>query len=77
MHREYPREDLGKGVRGKYLSRVVKGTNLVLLNEQVAKAFPTADAVNEALTSLLAFTQQTARITARSSRTTTRKRAAG
>ena len=73
---EYRREDLGKGVRGKYLARVSKGTNLVLLNEDVAKAFPTTEAVNEALTGLLALAQQSARITGRSTRTA-RKRAAG
>ena len=73
---EYRREDLGKGIRGKYLARVSKGTNLVLLNEDVAKAFPTTEAVNEALAVLLALTEQTARITGRSTRTA-RKRAAG
>ena len=73
---EYRREDLGKGVRGKYMARVSKGTNLILLNEDVAKAFPTTEAVNEALAGLLALTAQTARITGRSTRTA-RKRAAG
>lgn len=73
---EYRREDLGKGTRGKYQARVSKGTNLVLLNEEVAKAFPTTEAVNEALAGLLALTEQTARITGRSTRTA-RKRAAG
>ena len=75
LRREYKREDLGKGVRGKYHARVSKGTNLVLLNDDVAKAFPTTQAVNEALTGLLTLTEQTARITARSARTA-RKRAA-
>ena len=76
IRQEYRREDLGKGVRGKYLARVSKGTNLVLLNEDVAKAFPTTEAVNEALTGLLTLAQQSARITGRSTRTA-RKRAAG
>jgi len=74
MRPEYRREDLGKGVRGKYFARVSKGSNLVLLNDKVAKAFPTGEAVNEALLGLLALTEQTARITGRSSRTP-RKRA--
>lgn len=74
MRPEYRREDLGKGVRGKYFARVSKGSNLVLLNDKVANAFPTGEAVNEALLGLLALTEQTARITARSSRTP-RKRA--
>ena len=76
MRAEYRREDLGKGVRGKYFARVSKGTNLVLLNEQVAKAFPTTEAVNEALMGLLDLTEKTARITRRST-PTPRKRGAG
>ena len=67
MRAEYRREDLGKGVRGKYYGRVTQGTNLVLLDDKVAKAFPTSEAVNEALTGLLNLTEQTARITRRSS----------
>jgi hypothetical protein len=38
---EYRREDLGPGVRGKYLEACRGGTNLVLLSPDVAKAFPT------------------------------------
>jgi hypothetical protein len=76
LRREYRREDLGKGVRGKYLARVSKGTNLVLLNDEVAKAFPTTEAVNEALSGLLALTEQTVRITGRTTRAS-RKRATG
>lgn len=74
MRTEYRREHLGKGVRGKYFERVSKGTNLVLLDDKVAKAFPTGDAVNEALLGLLALTKQTARSTGRTKRA--RKRAA-
>ena len=68
MRPEYRREDLGKGVRGKYFSRMSKGSNLVLLNDKVAKAFPTDEAVNQALLGLLALTEQTTRLTARASR---------
>lgn len=68
MRDEYRREDLGKGVRGKYFERVGKGTNLVLLDDKVAKVFPTGQAVNEALLGLLALTEQTARITGRAKR---------
>lgn len=63
---EYRREDLGKGVRGKYFARYSKGTNLVLLDDRVAKAFPTAEAVNEALLGLLDLANKSARITGRS-----------
>ena len=63
MRVEYRREELGKGVRGKYFQRASKGTNLVLLDEKVAKAFPTSEAVNEALLGLLALTEKTSRLT--------------
>jgi len=46
---EYKREDLGPGVRGKYYESYRKGTNLVLLSPDVAKAFPDEESVNEAL----------------------------
>jgi hypothetical protein len=62
---EYRREDLGKGVRGKYLAAYQKGTNLVLLEPDVAKAFPTSDAVNEALRALLQLTKQTQKLARR------------
>ena len=40
---------LKDGVRGKYARRYEQGTNLVLLSPDVAKAFPSDEAVNEAL----------------------------
>ena len=43
---EYSREDLGKGVQGKFLNSYNKGTNLVLLNPEIAKAFSSLAAVN-------------------------------
>lgn len=75
MRTEYRRADLGKGVRGKYFERVSKGSNLVLLNDKVAKAFPTPEAVNNALLGLLSLAEKTAVITNRSKRTP-RKRTA-
>ena len=51
MKKEY---DFSKGVRGKYSERFEKGTNLVLLEPEVAKYFPTAKAVNRALKGLIA-----------------------
>lgn len=50
---EYRREDIGKGVRGKHLKAYRAGTNLVLLQPEVAAAFPTTRAVNDALSSLI------------------------
>jgi hypothetical protein len=47
---EYDLSELLKnGVRGKYAERFRAGKNLVLLAPDVAQAFPTDDAVNEAL----------------------------
>jgi len=47
---EYAMKSLLKdGVRGKYAEKYREGTNLVLLEPDVAKAFPNDKAVNEAL----------------------------
>jgi len=43
------RELLKGGVQGKYADRFREGTNLVLLDQDVAEAFPTDEVVNEAL----------------------------
>ena len=53
MRTEYRREDLGKGVRGKHHAAFQKGSNLVLLTPELAKIFPTNEAVNAALESLV------------------------
>lgn len=46
--------DYAKGVRGKYYKRIQEeGTNVVLLDRDVQKAFPDSIAVNEALRSIL------------------------
>lgn len=44
---EYKRSDLGAGVRGKFYTRYQKGHNLVLLEPDVAAAFPIDEAINE------------------------------
>lgn len=53
MRDEYKRSDLGKGVRGKYHVAYEKSHNIVKLTPEVAKAFPTEKAVNDALASLI------------------------
>jgi hypothetical protein len=50
---EYDASDLKGGVRGKYLERYRSGTNLALLAPDVRAAFPTDEAVNQALRSLM------------------------
>lgn len=53
MRAEYRREDIGKGVRGKHYAAYQKGSNLVLLSPELSKIFPTNEAVNAALSSLV------------------------
>lgn len=48
-----PEYDFRGGVRGKYVARYREGTNVVLLEPDVAKVFPNARAVNRALRALL------------------------
>ena len=50
---EYDLSQLQGGVRGKYAQRYKQGTNLVLLDPDVADAFPTEESVNEALRLLM------------------------
>ena len=52
---EYDLAALGPGVRGKYAKRL-KGTTLVALQPEVAMAFPTSAAVNQALRAVLTAT---------------------
>lgn len=49
LRREYDLAKLRGGVRGKYHRRYTEGTNLVLLEPEIAEAFPDAKAVNDAL----------------------------
>ena len=65
---EYRREDLGAGVRGKYLEDYRAGTDLVLLSPDVAKVFPTEELVNEALRHLIEVAKKSVGPTKRTSR---------
>ena len=50
LRQEYDlRELLRDGVQGKYANRFREGTNLVLLDRDIAEAFPSDEAVNTAL----------------------------
>lgn len=55
----YSRSELGPGVRAKYRRAHTEGTNLVLLKPDVAAAFPSEAAVNEALRSLIRLARRT------------------
>jgi hypothetical protein len=54
---EYDFASMKGGVRGKYAARLRKGSNLILLEPEIAAAFPSADAVNEALRGVLNTTR--------------------
>ncbi len=55
---EYDFSKLGEPVRGKYAEAYKQGSNLVLLDEDVAKVFPNERAVNEALRLLMMLAKQ-------------------
>ena len=60
---EYKRSDLKTLVRGKYAARANEASNVVVLDPQVARAFPNDKAVNTALRSLLRRKKGSARPT--------------
>jgi len=65
MRPEYRRKDLGTGVRGKHFKSYQAGTNLVLISPDISKVFPTDQAVNNALRSLIEVAQKSVRPTKR------------
>jgi len=62
IRQEYDFASMHGGVRGKYYDEYRKGTNVVLLKPDVAEAFPTEDAVNEALRGILSTARAVRRI---------------
>ncbi len=57
MRAEYDFKSMKGGVRGKYARRFREGTNIVLLDPEVAEAFPSEASVNEALRGVLNTTR--------------------
>ena len=49
MRPEYDFASMSGGVRGKYVERLRRESNIVVLEPEVAEAFPTGEAVNAAL----------------------------
>lgn len=69
--------DYSKTVRGKYYKRLLKeGSNVVVLERDVAKAFPDSAAVNAALRSVIKG-KRSRRLTARTTRTREKASRAG
>ena len=54
---EYDFASMKGGERGKYYEQYRNGTNVVLLDPDVAEAFPTEHAVNQALRGILTMTR--------------------
>ena len=53
--------DFSKGVRGKYAQRYAEGTNVVVLEPDVAEFFPDPQSVNDSLRSLIAIIRRQAK----------------
>ena len=61
--------DYSKAVRGKYYRRILKeGANVVVLEPDIAQAFPNSDAVNDALRMVLEAGRAAGRLTPRTAR---------
>ena len=73
---ELKREELGRGVRGKYYKKFTQGSNVVVLRPELQKAFPTSDAVNNALASYLAFALEAKGLTIHSGGRSAKRRVA-
>jgi len=60
-----PEYDFSGGIRGKYTERYRQGTNLVLLDPDVAATFPDSAAVNSALRLLADIAERQSRATSK------------
>jgi hypothetical protein len=58
MLKEY---DFSGGVRGKYQKRFKEGSNIAVIDAELAKIFPDSKSVNQALRSLVAIAQKSAK----------------
>jgi hypothetical protein len=72
---QYRRSDLGPLVRGKYADRVAEETNVVVLEPEIAEAFPNDAVVNKALRGHLDLAAVATRRKSSSAGTTKNRRA--
>lgn len=56
--------DFSKGIRGKYVERFKKGSNIVVLSPDVGEVFSDSESVNEALRTLIKITRKSKKIPA-------------
>jgi hypothetical protein len=66
MRREY---DFSGGVRGRFYKEYIKGTNVVLLEPDVAEVFPDSQAVNAALRALAEIAKRQTKIKPKKAKT--------
>ena len=62
MRAEY---DFSRGVRGKYARRFAQGTNVVVLESDVARDFPSSETVNSSLRALAGIIRQREKVLAK------------
>ena len=65
MRAEYKLSDFKKLERGKFYQRVVAGSNVVIIDPKVAKAFPSSAIVNQTLNNLLELARKSSRLKSR------------
>jgi hypothetical protein len=58
LRSEYTADFFKNPVRGKYAAKLAQSSNIVVLEPDVAQAFPNGQAVNQALRQLLQFMNQ-------------------
>ncbi len=61
-NRMRPNYDFSGGIRGKYVERYRRENNVVLLDPEIAAAFPDSGAVNDALRALLTIAKRTGQL---------------
>ena len=62
MREEY---DFARGVRGKYARRFARGTNIGVLESDVAKVFPSSETVNSSLRALAGIIRRREKVLAK------------
>lgn len=68
MRPSYQRSDFSRLERGKYAARLADSSNVVMVEPDLARAFPNEEAVNNALRGLLELADTTARLTRQTGR---------
>jgi hypothetical protein len=74
IRKEYQRSDFTKIERGKFYKEASKGTVVALISPEIAKSFPSSEAVNEALQGLLEIKKKTESIINPHSRSSKKRR---